>query len=183
MAEIKVRIWNEIQQNDVRITDAINKIQTAAYGDRVIIYFNNNAGGSIKDAVNLIGAIESSSSTVKIVLVFKNYAVSAAAFIMCYFSFYNVVTTNVTVQIDKRVCMVYHKPRAINRLNTFFATDLYPDRTYPNAIEFVRQITPLFDVVFNAMFKACYAKNIRIAPQMKAVYNVNGDVSVIFRGN
>lgn len=181
--EIKIQIFHEIKENDARILEAIKEINGATSSDKVLIYFNNNAGGAVQDAVDLIAAIESSNPAVQIVLIFHQYAVSAAAFIMCYFAFYNVVTPNVRVELDGPVCVVYHKPRVeIDGLHTYFASDLYHDRTYPTVIQFIKGITPSFDEVFEKLFKACYSKNMRIAPHMRSVYNMNGDVSVIFSG-
>lgn len=178
---MRIDISRNIDKNDPRITLAINAIQNAENGDTIIIRFSCNAGGAIEDAVLLISEIEKSSPSVKIVLIFESYAVSAAAFILCYFSFYNLVTTNVIVQLASPVCVVYHKPRAVTELHTYFASNLYHDRTYHGAIKFIADITPTFDNVFNAMFDACYdKKNIRIAPHMRSVYNMNGDVSVMF---
>jgi hypothetical protein len=182
MAQHKIYINNRIDSNDSRISRAITAITNASPSDKILIYFNQNNGGAIQDAVSLIDAIESSNPSVQIILIFKNYAISAAAYIMCYFAFYNVVSPNVSVQLDGSVCVVYHKPRVMTKMFTYFASGLYHDRNYPPEIDFMKQITPFFDVVFQSMFDACYKKDIRIAPHMKSVYNMNGDVSVTFSG-
>lgn len=101
---------------------------------------------------------------------------------MCYFAFYNVVTTNVTVQLDGPVCVVFHKPRVVIQNFTYFASGLFHDRTYSAPIELVKLTTPSFDEVFESMYYACYRKEIRIAPHMKSVYSMNGDVCVTFSG-
>lgn len=178
----KLYIHNKIESNDSRISRAITTIENASPSDKVLIYFIQNNGGAIQDAVDLIAAVESSNPSVQIILIFQKYAISAAAYIMCYFAFHNVVSPNVSVQLDGSVCVVYHKPRAITPMFTYFASGLYHDRIYPREIDFVKKITPYFDDVFQSMFDACYKKNIRIAPHMISVYNMNGDVSVTFSG-
>ena len=182
MEEYKIYINDRINSNDSRVSLAIATIANASPKDKVLIYFNQNIGGAIQDAVDLIAAIESSNPAVQIILIFERYAISAAAYIMCYFAFYNVVSPNVSVQLDGAVCVVYHKPRAMTPYFTYFADGLYHDRNYSPQIEFIKQMTPYFDEVFKSMFDACYKKNIRIAPHMKSVYNMNGDVSVTFSG-
>lgn len=180
---IKIRIFWNIDSKDARITTAINAIQSATSADKILIYFNNNTGGALQDTINLIMAIEKSNPAVQIILIFHQYAISASAFIMCYFAFYNIATPNVRVQLDGPVCVVYHKPRIeINSLFTHFASNLFHDRTYPKSIQFIKDITPLFDAVFNSLFMGCYAKKIRIAPHMRSVYSINGDVSVTLSG-
>ncbi|MBD8129223.1 hypothetical protein IFU23_24255 [Pantoea agglomerans] len=182
MAKKRIDIQREIKVNDVRITKAIQDIEAATAGDRVTIYFNDNIGGSIQDALTLIEAIERSDPAIRIFLIFKTYAISAAAFIMCYFAFYNVVTTNVRVQLDGNVCVVYHKPRAETALHTYFASGLFDHLQYQPVLEFIKYITPTFDDVFDSLLTGCQSKGIRIAPHMKSVYNINGDVSVVFNG-
>lgn len=151
-----------IEANDSRITHAINEINSATSSDKILIYFSHNSGGAIQDAITLIDAIENSNPTVKIILIFQKYVVSAAAFIMCYFAFYNVVTPNVSVQLDGPVCVVFHKPRVVIQNFTHFASGLFHDRTYSDPIELVKSTTPSFDEVFESMYFACYRKKIRI---------------------
>lgn len=184
MAITKIEIHRNIAQNDSRIIYAVNTINSSTPGDTIRIHFHENIGGSVQDALDLIDAIESSDAEVKIILVFKNYAVSAAAFIMCYFGFYNVVTPNITVQLDGNVCVVYHKPRAESNIHTYFASNLFSHKyaLYPKILQFIIDMTPTFDDVFESMLNGCQQKSIRIAPHMKSVYNINGDVSVIFKG-
>lgn len=182
MNKIKIYIHNNIKSNDPRITHAINEINNSTSYDKILIYFSHNSGGAIQDAVALIDAIEKSNPAVRIILIFQTYAVSAAAFIMCYFAFYNVVTTNVSVQLDGPVCVVFHKPRVVIQNFTHFASGLFHDCKYADPIELVKSTTPAFDEVFESMYFACYRKKIRIAPHMKSVYNMNGDVCVTFSG-
>ncbi|NWA64147.1 hypothetical protein HX773_24940 [Pantoea sp. B9002] len=181
MPQETITISNNIKINDGRISHAISRISNVSPGTKIIIRFDHNSGGAVQAAVDLIEAIELSRPAVNIVLVFKGFAVSAAAFILGYFGFYNVVTPNVIVQMDGPVCVVYHKPRVSIGDYDHFASGLYPDRKYPKAVEFVRDMNPTFDAVFLSIITACYAKKIRVAPHMESVYNMNGDVSVMFK--
>lgn len=176
-----ITISNKIDTKDPRIQHAINRINSAPDGTTLIIRFDHNCGGAVQEAMDLIEAIENCNSVITIILTFKGYAVSASAFILGYFAFYNVVSTHVVIQMDGPVCLVYHKPRLnINNID-YFSSVLYPDRTYQQPLEYLRRITLIFDTVFSSIITSCYTKKIRIAPHMTSVYNMNGDVCVMFK--
>lgn len=124
----------------------------------IVICFDQNSVGAVQAAVDLIEAIELDRPAVNIVLVFKGFAVSAAAFILGYFGFYNVDIPNVIVQMDGPVCVVYHKPRVSIQDYDHFSSGLYPDRKHPKAVKFVRDMNPTFDAVCSNIIIACYAK-------------------------
>ncbi|WP_413737913.1 hypothetical protein ACL2XP_06975 [Sodalis sp. RH21] len=130
----------------------------------------------------LIVAIDNCPSDRLIVLVFTGYAISAVAYLLAYFAFYSVTRENVIVQAQGPLCLVYHKPRIKKYAVTLFANSLDSKNTYSKEVECMRKYTMNFDHIYDALERACIKKGIEIAPHMKAIYNMNGDISVTFNG-
>lgn len=166
----------QIEFNDENIQNCIRYLNRANESHKVTIEFIDNAGGSVFDTHALIEAIETTLAE-KVILIFKNYAISAAAYLLCYFQTdYN--DDKVVIETSPNLCCVYHRPRITNEKGIHFANSIDPDENEAFEIYLI-VMSYCFDVVFNKLVKAFFPDDKNYAELAKKMYNSNGDVAFI----
>jgi len=168
----------EFRFNDSRINDAVDYLNKACGNSKVLISFPNNQGGHVESAEKLIRAIENTNAC-KVDLLFSGFAISAAAYVFAYFSFY-APQEHVHTRVNKKLCLVYHKPRFIQKNAVVFSNSIIDQSTQNLSKKYLLGITPEFDKAFLTMYGTLLEIGYNIAPHMEAVYNMNGDVSIVF---
>lgn len=174
-------IEGNIRINDARVDNAIASLSENTGHSKVIIRFYHNAGGAIETTLRLTEAIKRCHPHRQVILVFKGYVASAAAFILATFAFRATPAPNVIVMNEGPVCVVFHKPRVVAGKYLYFSNSLYACQLYNDTLEFLKLITPRFDELFFRMMNYCERKKIPLAPHMASVYAMNGDVTLILK--
>ncbi|MGS5488664.1 hypothetical protein ACVD67_19700, partial [Klebsiella quasipneumoniae] len=129
MAQIKFVIKDKFDSNDPvfkRLTDTISNYNNVNKL-KLIINITYNEGGEVAIMLAFVATIEKAvlnNSNLTIELRFGGFAMSAAAFVFCYFVFYADIP-RVRVLSNTRLSVIYHKPRMkqINASNFIFAND------------------------------------------------------------
>lgn len=171
-------IADRFDENDKRVHNAVKGLNSAHSDSVIVIVFKNNGGGHVESVERLIRAIEKTKAK-KVQLVFHGFAVSAAAYIFAYFTFY-APKDHIFPIVNSQLCMVYHKPR-VEKTNVLVFSNYITDvSTNEPSKKHILKITPYFDNVFQAMIDILKLLNFNIAPHMKEIYNINGDVTIIF---
>lgn len=185
--EIKKGIYSGDQVFSNIIRD-INNFGGAAYKYNFVIKISYNEGGEVSTARNFITIIENAILTygnLSFDLRFGGYAISAAAFIFCYFNYYT-NTQRVRISSGTRLCIVYHKPRIkIQYPNSTFLI-FNNDSNAKKRISIPQRqslldMTQEFDDVLQA-FVAQYNKagartGLKFDQHLLESYNTNGDLS------
>ncbi|MBM5073253.1 hypothetical protein HYO02_22195 [Vibrio parahaemolyticus] len=171
-------IEGEFRLDDPRVKEAVDYLNSACGNTRVLISLPNNRGGHVESAERLIRAIEKTNAF-KVELVFSGFAISAAAYVFAYFSFY-APQEHIHTRANKKLCLVYHKPRFTQKNVIVFSNSIIDKSTNDPSKKYLLGITPEFDKVFNEMCGVLLEIGYEIAPHMEAIYNVNGDVSIVF---
>ncbi len=168
----------KFKTDDERVLNVKAALNKACGNTKIIIRLDFNEGGDVASAERLIRAIEASNA-LKVNLIFTGFAISAAAYVYAYFTFYAPKDHVVTTINSKRFVLVYHKPRAERYDVLIFANSITSSNVVEASKKYILAITPDFDDVFHAMIELLRTLNFNIAPHMEAIYNINGDVHII----
>lgn len=115
MAQRKFVIKDKFDSNDPvfkSLTDTISKYNNTNKL-KLIINITYNEGGEVAIMLDFVATIENAvlnNSNLTIELRFGGFAISAAAFVFCYFVFYADIP-RVRVLSNTRLAVIYHKPR------------------------------------------------------------------------
>lgn len=162
------------------IDEILQYMVTAPPASCVYLLITNNCGGAVNDAERLVRGI-CKNDHIKIHLIFRGYAISAAAYVYSYFVFYDAKHQHVVIEAGTPLCVVFHKPRIIRNQALSFANNIFENRQPIDVYnKYLLAISKEFDEIFNAMHGILLAEGELIAPHLKDVYNMNGDVSFTF---
>lgn len=194
MAEIKFEIKDKFDSNDPifkEISDAIDNY-TNVSKLRLIITLTYNEGGAVQLMLDFVATIENAvlkNSNLYIELRFGGFAMSAAAFVFCYFVFYLNIP-RVRVISNTRLAVIYHKPRMKREGSNIFIFANDPNKmnglTKQQQQELISH-TQKFDEVWSALVSAYQAAKTEFDPYLLSSYNSNGDFAFtlsnqVFRG-
>lgn len=166
----------EIKHKDENILNCIEYLNQAGDSDTVSIEFIDNAGGSVVDIHALIEAIESTEAQ-KVILIFKNYAISAVAYMLCYFQI-NYVSDKIVIETSPNLCCVYHRPRIEDETGIYFANTIKP-QTKDSAQIYLLVMSYCFDVVFYKLVEKIFPTNKNYSEMAEKMYTSNGDFAFI----
>lgn len=179
LPSIKVFLLQKsIDKKDARVYEIINFLNNDKSNRKVVIRFNYNGGGSVPVVEELVDTLMSIDDR-EISLVFTGYAISAAAYVLAYFAFYN-QKNNIIVSATEPLCVVYHRPRLLNGRMHIFVEDIPSGRKLTESEKYIIRMTSEFDKVFESMWQTLERLNWTIAPHMPDVYTNKGDVSLPF---
>lgn len=170
-----------------QISDAVlaHAGKDSSYNFYISITYNR--GGEIEVMRSLLQLIETTAMTYENIffeLRFGGFAISAAAFLFFYFSYYSLLP-RVKVSSGVRLCVVYHKPRTkwkrgkrevlvfankqqhLNLLNNKERKDL-------------QEYTTEFDDILDYFIKTFEQTGTLVDQHLKDSYNSNGDMSFTF---
>jgi len=182
MAERKFEIKDKFDSNDPTfqtISDAIKSYNNASKL-RMIISITYNEGGEVALMFDFIATIEKAvltHSNLYIELRFGGFAMSAAAFVFCYFVFY-IEVPRIRVVSNTRLAVIYHKPRMKKKDSTIFIFANDPIKM--NGLSKAQQqeligYTQRFDEVWSAVVTVYQVAREEFDPYLLSSYNSNGD--------
>ncbi|MDT8883205.1 hypothetical protein PGN69_04920 [Klebsiella aerogenes] len=162
------------------IDEILHYMHSAQPKSCVYLLITNNCGGAVNDAERLVRGI-CKYNHIKIHIIFRGYAISAAAYIYSYFVFYDARHEHVVIEAGTPLCIVFHKPRIFRGQVFSFANNIFENAKLTDKTDkYLLTISKEFDAIFNAMHSILLAEGELIAPHLKDVYNMNGDVSFTF---
>ncbi|KTS17638.1 hypothetical protein RSA31_21485 [Pantoea dispersa] len=184
MAQIKFVIKDKFDSNDPvfkRLTDTISNYNNVNK-IKLIINMTYNEGGEVAIMLAFVATIEKAvlnNTNLTIELRFGGFAMSAAAFVFCYFVFYADIP-RVRVLSNTRLSVIYHKPRMKqqNVSNFIFANDpiKMTKLNKPQQTELI-SYTNQFDDVWDAVVAIYEMGGEAFDPSLLSSYNGNGDVA------
>lgn len=178
LAEKVFSLTGLIKRNDNRIQHILNFIKTDTTNRKLVIIFNYCNGGSVPITEALVDALKLINNR-SVSIVFNGYAISAAAYVLAYFAFYN-IKKNIIVSATQPLCVCYHRPRLKVGNQHIFASDIIHKKSLTNAESYIIKMTSEFDRVFSAMWQTLEQLRWTIAPHMPDVYHNKGDVTLPF---
>ncbi|EMN4847055.1 hypothetical protein RFH71_005100 [Klebsiella pneumoniae] len=182
MAQIKFVIKDTFDSNDPvfkSLTDTISNYNNVNKL-KLIINITYNEGGEVAIMLAFVATIEKAvlnNSNLSIELRFGGFAMSAAAFVFCYFVFYADIP-RVRVLSNTRLSVIYHKPRMKQKKvsNFIFANDpikmkKLTKKQQTDLISYTNQ----FDAVWDAVVAIYEMGGGAFDPSLLSSYNGNGD--------
>ena len=187
MTDIRFHIKDKFIKTDpefLRIYSAIQDYALRKDKIKFIINISYNHGGEIavmRDFVAIIEAAATRYANLTFDLRFGGFAVSAAAFVFCYFVYFT-KTPRVRVSSGVRLCIVFHKPRSLKpyrgKLITIFDNNEDDKKKLTQAeSEELANWTKEFDEVLEATVEAIELGGGKFDQHLLDSYNSNGDLS------
>lgn len=168
-----VRLFKAVQDYALR-QDKVNIIINLAY----------NHGGEIaimREFVSFISTAATKHDNLRFELRFGGFAVSAAAFVFCYFVYFAEIP-RVRVRSLVRLCIVFHKPRSLKQIGNqeIIVFDNQEDQKNQLTLAEKRELakwTNEFDEVLDATIETIEAAGGKFDKHLIESYNTNGDLS------
>jgi hypothetical protein len=182
MTQIKFEIKDKFDSNDSVFKNMVNTINNYNNANklRLIINITYNEGGEVAIMFDFVATIENAvlnNSNLYIELRFGDFAMSAAAFVFCYFVFYANIP-RVRVISNTRLSVIYHKPRMKKRNTTIYIFANDPIKmnglSKPQQTDLI-SYTHRFDEVWNAVVTLYQVGGVEFDPYLLSSYNSNGD--------
>ncbi len=184
MSQIKFEIKDKFDSKDPvfkKIVDLINGYNKPNKL-KLIIQITYNEGGEVAIMLAFVATIENAvlnNPNLSIELRFGGFAMSAAAFVFCYFVYY-VTIPRVRVISNTRLSVIYHKPRMqiLGSSGYIFANDSIKMKKLSNAKQQeLIDYTQRFDDIWNAVVSFYKVGGVEFDPYLLSSYNNNGDVA------
>lgn len=190
MIKLKFNIKDTFSGSDPvfnQISDAV--LEHAGKENKYNFYISipYNHGGEVEVMRRLLQLIETTAMTYKNIffeLRFGGFAISAAAFLFLYFSYYTLLP-RVKVSSGVRLCIVYHKPRTKWKKGTrevlvFANKQQHLTLLNNKELQDLQKYTKEFDDILDYFIKTVEQTGTVVDQHLKDSYNSNGDMSFTF---
>lgn len=186
MIDVRFHIKDKFSKIDpafLRVYSAIEDYALRKDKIRFIINISYNHGGEIAVMRDFVAIIETAATRYENLtfdLRFGGFAVSAAAFVFCYFVYFTKIP-RVRVSSGVRLCIVFHKPRSLKPygskvITVFDNKEADKKKLTRKESDELADWTKEFDEVLEATVETIEAAGGKFDQHLLDSYNSNGDL-------